>query len=207
MLLQAQRVAQHSAHNYTNYDHITPTTLLGTACLSQYAFLYRLLKMSAYVWCISLQQAEITSEVLTGRFSSSSAVVHSASYPPVKANRVAAYQWQCCGVNTAEQKKLCLYTGGSFPIRYINFKINFNAQVKPLIQNVVRQVSLTLLMMTRRRYNGYPAQYERNRRFRDLVSDSSAWLMNKSAKLPSEGLGTSNVYTRTSMLQTHIVVP
>jgi len=29
-------------------------------------------------------------------------------------------------VNTAEQKKLCLYTGSSFPIRYINFKINFN---------------------------------------------------------------------------------
>jgi len=28
--------------------------------------------------------------------------------------------------NTAEQKKLCLYTGSSFPIRYINFKINFN---------------------------------------------------------------------------------
>jgi len=27
---------------------------------------------------------------------------------------------------TAEQKKLCLYTGSSFPIRYINFKINFN---------------------------------------------------------------------------------
>jgi len=27
-------------------------------------------------------------------------------------------------VNTAEQKKLCLYTGSSFPIRYINFKIN-----------------------------------------------------------------------------------
>jgi len=25
----------------------------------------------------------------------------------------------------AEQKKLCLYTGSSFPIRYINFKINF----------------------------------------------------------------------------------
>jgi len=31
-----------------------------------------------------------------------------------------------CGVNTAEQKKLCLYTVSSFPIRYINFKINFN---------------------------------------------------------------------------------
>jgi len=26
---------------------------------------------------------------------------------------------------TAEQKKLCLYTGSSLPIRYINFKINF----------------------------------------------------------------------------------
>jgi len=44
-------------------------------------------------WCISLQQAEITDEVLPGRFSSSTAVVHSASYPPGKANRVAAYQW------------------------------------------------------------------------------------------------------------------
>jgi len=32
-------------------------------------------------WCISLQQAEITDEVLTGRFSSSTAVVHSASVP------------------------------------------------------------------------------------------------------------------------------
>jgi len=39
------------------------------------------------------QQAEITGEVLTGRFSSSTAVVHSASYPPGRANRVAAYQW------------------------------------------------------------------------------------------------------------------
>jgi len=37
--------------------------------------------------------AEVTVEVLTGRFSSSTAVVHSASYPPGKANRVAAYQW------------------------------------------------------------------------------------------------------------------
>jgi len=44
-------------------------------------------------WCISLQQAEITGEVLTGRFSSSTAVVHSASYPSGRANRVAAYQW------------------------------------------------------------------------------------------------------------------
>jgi len=44
-------------------------------------------------WCISLQQAEITGEVLPGRFSSSTAVVHSASYPPGRANRVAAYQW------------------------------------------------------------------------------------------------------------------
>jgi len=40
-----------------------------------------------------LQQAEITGEVLTGRFSSSTAVVHSASYPPGRANQVAAYQW------------------------------------------------------------------------------------------------------------------
>jgi len=31
--------------------------------------------------------------VLTARFSSSTAVVHSASYPPGMANRVAAYQW------------------------------------------------------------------------------------------------------------------
>jgi len=42
---------------------------------------------------ISLQQAEITDEVLTGRFSSLTAAVHSASYHPGKANRVAAYQW------------------------------------------------------------------------------------------------------------------
>jgi len=41
----------------------------------------------------SLQQAEITDEVLTGRFSTSTAVVHSASYPLGMANRVAAYQW------------------------------------------------------------------------------------------------------------------
>jgi len=32
-------------------------------------------------------------EVFTGRFSSSTAVVHSASYPPGRANRIAAYQW------------------------------------------------------------------------------------------------------------------
>jgi len=37
-------------------------------------------------WFMSLQQAEITGEVLTGRFSSSTAVVHSASYPPGKAH-------------------------------------------------------------------------------------------------------------------------
>jgi len=73
---------------------------------------------------LSLQQAEITGEVLTRRFSMSISVVYSASYPPGRANRVAAYQWYCCGVNTAEQKKLCLYTGSSFPICYINFKIN-----------------------------------------------------------------------------------
>jgi len=37
---------------------------------------------------------EITGEVLTGRFSSSTTVVvHSASYPPGRANRVAVYQW------------------------------------------------------------------------------------------------------------------
>jgi len=44
-------------------------------------------------YCISLQQAEITGEVLTERFSSSTAVVHSASYPLEMANQVAAYQW------------------------------------------------------------------------------------------------------------------
>jgi len=43
--------------------------------------------------CIGLLQADITGEVLTGRFSSSTAVVHSAIYPPGRANRVAAYQW------------------------------------------------------------------------------------------------------------------
>jgi len=42
---------------------------------------------------VSLQQAEITGEVLTGRFSSLPIVVDSASYPPRKANRVAALQW------------------------------------------------------------------------------------------------------------------
>jgi len=53
-------------------------------------------------WCISLRQAEITGEVLTGRFNSSTAVVHSANCSEERANWVAAYQ--CCGVNTAEQK-------------------------------------------------------------------------------------------------------
>jgi len=43
-----------------------------------------------FTWCISLQQAEITGEVLTRRFSSSTAVFHSASYPPGRVNRVAA---------------------------------------------------------------------------------------------------------------------
>jgi len=38
-----------------------------------------------HIMCISLQQAEITNEVLIGRFSSS-AVVHSASYCPGMAN-------------------------------------------------------------------------------------------------------------------------
>jgi len=45
------------------------------------------------LYCISLQQAEITDELLTVRFSSSIAVVHSDSYPQGMANRVAAYQW------------------------------------------------------------------------------------------------------------------
>jgi len=44
-----------------------------------------------HVIVISLEQAEITGEVLTGRFSSSTVVVHSASES--RANRVAAYQW------------------------------------------------------------------------------------------------------------------
>jgi len=45
-------------------------------------------------WCISLQQADITDIELTGRFIPSPvAVVHSASYPPGKTRRVAAYQW------------------------------------------------------------------------------------------------------------------
>jgi len=39
--------------------------------------------------------------------------------------------YKYCGVNTAEQKKLYLYTGSSFPIRYINFKINFNFNSRP----------------------------------------------------------------------------
>jgi len=45
------------------------------------------------IFASSLQQTKITGVVLTGRFSSLTAVVHSASYPPEKANRVAAYQW------------------------------------------------------------------------------------------------------------------
>jgi len=46
-------------------------------------------------WSISLQQAEIIGEVLTGRFSSSTAVVHSAlaTLRGGRLNRVAAYQW------------------------------------------------------------------------------------------------------------------
>jgi len=40
---------------------------------------------------ISLQQAEITDVVLSGRFSSLHAVVYSASYPPGKANWASAY--------------------------------------------------------------------------------------------------------------------
>jgi len=36
----------------------------------------------------SLQQAEITGEVLTARFSSLTAVVHSASYPPGDRGRI-----------------------------------------------------------------------------------------------------------------------
>jgi len=44
-----------------------------------------------HIMVLSHQQAEIPGEVLTGRFSSSTAIVHSASYPPGTANRVAAY--------------------------------------------------------------------------------------------------------------------
>jgi len=39
-----------------------------------------------HIISISLQQAEITAKVLTGRFGSSTAVVYSASYPPGRAN-------------------------------------------------------------------------------------------------------------------------
>jgi len=42
---------------------------------------------------ISLQQADITGVMLTGRPSSVPAVVHSVSYPPGKANRETTYQW------------------------------------------------------------------------------------------------------------------
>jgi len=41
-----------------------------------------------------------------------------------KANWVSVYQCLCCGVNTAEQKKLCLHPCGSFLIQCIYFKIN-----------------------------------------------------------------------------------
>jgi len=36
--------------------------------------------------------------------------------------RYAKHQYEA---TAAEQRKFCLYTGSSFPIRYINFKINF----------------------------------------------------------------------------------
>jgi len=75
-------------------------------------------------------------------FSSSTVFVHSASYPPGKANRVAAYQWWCCGVNTAEQKKLCLYTASSFPIRYIHFKINFFKLYRYCVENLLNETRI-----------------------------------------------------------------
>jgi len=66
---------------------------------------------------ISLQQAEITDEVLTGLFSSSTAVVHSASYSPGRANRVAAYHGGSAAGFTQRSRKSFAYLYSSFPIR------------------------------------------------------------------------------------------
>jgi len=69
------------------------------------------------------------------------------SCPGHRANRVAAYQWSCCGVNTAEQKKLCLNTGSSFPksiksgksILHL-IKINCQLFIKVLRDNLLMQL-------------------------------------------------------------------
>jgi len=50
-------------------------------------------------------------------------------------------------VNTAEQKKLCLYTGSSFPIRYINFKINFNFDKQPFLNPQMLKVILVTFLL------------------------------------------------------------
>jgi len=79
------------------------------------------------IQCIRLEQAKITDVVLTGRFSSSPVVVHSASYPPGKANRAAAYQWQFCGLTQRSRKSFAyIHYNSSFLIRYINYKIDFD---------------------------------------------------------------------------------
>jgi len=49
----------------------------------------------------------------------------SYSYPPGKANRVAARTSGSAAELTQRTRKSFAYTGSSFPIRYINFKINF----------------------------------------------------------------------------------
>jgi len=53
---------------------------------------------------MSLQQAEITGIVLTEQYSSLPAVVHSASYPPGKANRVAVVSGSDTGLTNLSRK-------------------------------------------------------------------------------------------------------
>jgi len=51
---------------------------------------HRLFSHHIYIYIV---HHEITGEVLTGQFCSSTAIAHSAIYHPGRWNRVAAYQW------------------------------------------------------------------------------------------------------------------
>jgi len=85
------------------------------------------------------------------RFSSLPAVVHLASYPPGKANRVAAYQWYCSGVNTEEKTSFAYIHVVAFRsaiyipkltvlARNIIIKMSFK-MMKNVLRNKIRSIS------------------------------------------------------------------
>jgi len=97
---------------------------------------------------VPLQQVEIIGVVLTGRFGSLPAIVHSASYRPGKVTWVAAYGGVVRRVNPAKLKMLRLYICCRFPIRYTNYEINFNVACYMLENMTLSSSSLGIQYIT-----------------------------------------------------------